>query len=182
MRDTTHNPLSTTIVAVPLLFGALLAASPVVGAAQPTIGECVVCGPSSFDEDSSKCKGAHGGSADCAQQGTPDDHWCQAHGGDCDTGAAATDQQAIEMVMAREMLPADGGHFFVMDGENAVVMRKCDRSLIARIPLRALESEHAAEDRLAWRGTHARPTGDGTPAPPSGSSNVTAAVGAPLDG
>ncbi len=164
MKDTTHNPLSTTIVAVPLLFGALLAASPVVGAAQPTIGECVKCGPSSFGgEGNSTCQGSYGGSADCAQQGTPDDHWCWTHGGDCDTPGAATDQQAIEMVMAREMLPADGGHFFVMDGKNAVVMRKCDRSLVARIPLRALESEHVA-------------------APSAGSSKVTAAVGAPLGG
>ncbi|MDE0234294.1 MAG: hypothetical protein OXU69_00680 [Gemmatimonadota bacterium] len=36
--------------------------------------------------------------------------------------------------MAGEELLADGAHFFVVDGDDAVVMRKCDLSVVARVP------------------------------------------------
>lgn len=44
------------------------------------------------------------------------------------------DQEAVSNVMAGEALLADGAHFFVVDGDNAVVMRKCDLTVVARIP------------------------------------------------
>ena len=47
---------------------------------------------------------------------------------------AENDQEAVSNVMAGEELLADGGHFFIVDGDDAVVMRKCDMSVVARIP------------------------------------------------
>ena len=44
------------------------------------------------------------------------------------------DQEAVSNVMAGEDLLADGNHFFVVDGDDAVVMRKCDLTIVARIP------------------------------------------------
>ncbi len=44
------------------------------------------------------------------------------------------DQEAVSNVMAGEELLADGAHFFIVDGDDAVVMRKCDLSVVARIP------------------------------------------------
>lgn len=44
------------------------------------------------------------------------------------------DQEAVSNVMAGEELLADGAHFYVLDGDDAVVMRKCDLSIVARIP------------------------------------------------
>ncbi len=84
------------------------------------------------------------------------------------------------MVMGRETLPADGGYFFVVDTEHAVVVRKCDLSLVARIPVWALEPKHA--DRLASGGTHARPVGDGDLGSLGESASATAVAGALLDG
>ena len=37
------------------------------------------------------------------------------------------------MVLAGEMLPGDGGYYFVVDTEETVVMRKCDNSVVARL-------------------------------------------------
>ncbi len=65
---------------------------------------------------------------------------------------AENDQEAVSDVMAGVDLLADGSHFFVVDGEDAVVMRKCDLSVVARIPHRqiprfdpdlALTTDHA---------------------------------------
>ncbi len=50
----------------------------------------------------------------------------------------AHDQEAISKVMAGESLPADGFHFFVVDGDDAVLMRKCDLTVVARIPHRQI--------------------------------------------
>ena len=47
---------------------------------------------------------------------------------------AENDQEAVSNVMAGEDLLADGAHFFIVDGDDAVVMRKCDLSVVARIP------------------------------------------------
>lgn len=47
---------------------------------------------------------------------------------------AENDQEAVSDVMAGEDLLADGAHFFIVDGDDAVVMRKCDLSVVARIP------------------------------------------------
>jgi len=44
------------------------------------------------------------------------------------------DMEAVSNVMAGEDLLADGNHFFVVDGDDAVVMRKCDLTVAARIP------------------------------------------------
>ena len=44
------------------------------------------------------------------------------------------DQEAVSNVMAGEDLLADGAHFFIVDGDDAVVMRKCNLSVVARIP------------------------------------------------
>lgn len=45
--------------------------------------------------------------------------------------------------MAGEPLPADGFHFFVLDGDDAVLLRKCDLSVVARIPHRQIPQQNA---------------------------------------
>lgn len=37
------------------------------------------------------------------------------------------------MVTTGRMLPANGNYFFVMEGGDRIVMRKCDRSIVARV-------------------------------------------------
>ena len=61
---------------------------------------------------------------------------CERSGFDCLVIiiTAENDQEAISDVMAGEELLADGAHFFIVDGDDAVVMRKCDLSVVARIP------------------------------------------------
>lgn len=49
-------------------------------------------------------------------------------------GPHLTFHKEISDVMAGEELLADGAHFFIVDGDDAVVMRKCDLSVVARIP------------------------------------------------
>ena len=64
---------------------------------------------------------------------------CELEGLPCfEISTAAHDQDAISQVMAGEALPADGFHFFVLDGDDAVIMRKCDLSVVARIPHRQI--------------------------------------------
>ena len=49
------------------------------------------------------------------------------------TGMVLASENGVR-VMAGEDLLADGSHFFVVDGDDAVVMRKCDLTVAARIP------------------------------------------------
>ncbi len=152
--NVTPRSLSSPIAMVPLLVGTLLAVLPAVGSAQgpppPPDGDgCWVCGWS--DEKpwpSQKCyEGSRGGTTNCETWGGPVTT-CHRSGGDCeDTMAdAATDQQAIEMIKRGEMLPPDGGYFFVTEEEMTLVVRKCDLSLVARIPAWAVGR---AEGRVA---------------------------------
>ena len=59
---------------------------------------------------------------------------------------AADDQEALTRVMAGEALRAEDAHFFIVDGDDAVLMRKCDLSVVARTPhrdIRGLDAESA---------------------------------------
>ena len=54
--------------------------------------------------------------------------------GDENEVALANDLEAVGRVMRGDVLPSSGNHFFLVDAEGAAaVMRKCDRSVVARI-------------------------------------------------
>lgn len=141
MNAMNRNPFSLPFTAVSLLVGITLAASPAPGAAQ--IGWCKACEKSKVlyptdDDDGMVCIGAYKGKSNCAQyQGTS--RICIPYGESCDIPLdAADDQMAISMVTTGQMLPTSGNYFFVMDGDYPVIMRKCDRSLVARVVRNAL--------------------------------------------
>ena len=51
----------------------------------------------------------------------------------------ADDVEAVGKVMRGDILPPNGNHFFLVDAAGiATVMRKCDRSVVARIPAETL--------------------------------------------
>ena len=57
----------------------------------------------------------------------------------CDEIALADDVEAVGKVMRGDILPPNGNHFFLVDAAGiATVMRKCDRSVVARIPAETL--------------------------------------------
>ncbi len=136
MNAMNRNPFPLPLTVVSLLAGILLAGSPAPGAAQ--IGWCKTCVKSKVlyptdDDEGMVCIGAYKGKSNCAQyQGTS--RICIPYGDSCDIPLdAAGDQTAIAMVTTGRMLPANGNYFFVMDGGYRVVMRKCDRSIVARV-------------------------------------------------
>ena len=137
MNAMNRNPFPLPLTVVSLLAGILLAGSPAPGAAQ--IGWCKKCVPSDDlypdDKDNGTvCSGAYEGKTGCAQIQGPIARISVAYGDSCDIPLdAADDQTAIAMVTTGRMLPANGNYFFVMDGGDRVVMRKCDRSIVARV-------------------------------------------------
>ena len=129
------------IAVLPLIVGGLLA-SPALGTAQ-----CWTCGWSELGPwPNHMCKGGGSGAENCAQEGRSHDHSCETDGGPCeDELFAASEQEAIDKVMAGEMLLASGRYFFVADGDETVVVRKCNRVVVARIPG---EVPRQSEERL----------------------------------
>lgn len=156
MSRINRNQLSLAVTAVPLLVGTLLAGFPSQGAAQ----ECWGCGWSDEKQwPSIKCYEDAGDRADCETRGGPvttchpDEEECEAW------ASAATDEEAIKMIRKGYSLPADGGYFFVSQDAVALVMRKCDLSLVARIPSWAVAG---AGNRADWKRLQRHATGDGT--------------------
>ena len=138
------SAIRPTIV-MPLVIGGLLAL-PGLGAAQ-----CWGCDDSWFDGNSDMCVGMESGREGCGTVGMLHDHHCWPQGGDCEDDLfAASAQQAIEMIRADEMLPPSGGYFFIAVGNDRVVMRKCDRAVVARIPHPLLSNTPGTDiDRVA---------------------------------
>ena len=131
MKATNPNPVLLAIAGVPLLAGTLLAVSPTPSAAQ----DCWTC-DFNWATTYHECNryGTGQGRGDCKDPSLPF-HYCLMSGTICvRQTTAATDEQAVSKVIGGDMLPADGAYFFVMDGAEAVVMRKCDQSLVARVP------------------------------------------------
>lgn len=153
MNAMNRNPFPLPLVVVSLLVGILLAASPAPGEAQ--IGFCKKCVPSDElypedNDDGKVCSGAYEGKSNCAQIGGGTARICITYGESCDIPLdAANDQLAISMVTTGRMLPANGNYFFVMDGDDSVIMRKCDRSLVARIAGNAYALAGRRPDRVA---------------------------------
>ena len=75
-------------------------------------------------------------------------HTCQPYGALCLTYGMRKDEEAVRMVLAGEMLPGDGGYYFVVDSEETVVMRKCDGSVVARL---SSDVYRHARTRERWR-------------------------------
>ncbi|MDE2751789.1 MAG: hypothetical protein OXI83_04360 [Gemmatimonadota bacterium] len=132
-----------SLVALPFVVG-LLAVTLYGGSAQ-----CYRCGWS--DEwPFPHCAPVEDGWSDCIQPGgeDPDQGSWQA----CDTGGdacedvwamdASTDRKAITTVMEGDMLAADTGYFFIVDGSDKVLRRKCSGAFVARIT--------EADQRLAF--------------------------------
>ncbi|MDE2751675.1 MAG: hypothetical protein OXI83_03780 [Gemmatimonadota bacterium] len=91
------------------------------------------------------------GSRDCNQQGGAVYHECDAHGAFCAVYYAmdeSTDEEAVRMVLAGEMLPGDGGYYFVVNSKETVVMRKCDNSVVARL---SSDAAGRLASRKPWR-------------------------------
>ena len=123
-------------IAVALAGTALLLATPSVGTAQAPLPECMHCEFSPFGEwPSTICVFGDSGWNECAQVGRKHDHDCNPSGGGCSSlsASAATDEQAVRMVIRGEALPADGNYFFVVDEGYKAVMRKCDNSVVGRV-------------------------------------------------
>ena len=164
MERRTLTRCHIAIGATLLVVGTLLAGFPVQTAAQGPGEECWTCGWSDVKPwPSNKCYKAKGGTADCTTVGGPITE-CRRSGGACTStlADAATDQQTVEMVKRGDMLPPLGGYFFVSEGDVTLVVKKCDLSVVAKIPAWAVGR---AEDRVARvevLGDMARETGGGT--------------------
>ncbi len=136
---------------IAVALAALLFASPGEGAAQAPFPDCVHCAWSEYpgsEWPSTMCVFDYWGHGECSQIGNAQQHRCRSWGG-CPSSAmgAASDEEAVRMVMHGETLPGDGGHFFVADGDEIVVMRKCDNSHVARLPGDASRYTATAEQR-----------------------------------
>lgn len=133
----------------PLLAVAVVAVASWPERAAAQIGDCMHCDWSPFGPWPSQiCVGDYVGWENCSQQGNNDYHWCRPYGDPCEILLDdAGEQLAISMVMAEEMLPADGDYFFVLDGQERVVMRKCDGTLVARVPLDTKRHAIGSKDR-----------------------------------
>jgi hypothetical protein len=62
---------------------------------------------------------------------------------------------AVAKVMRGEMLPPNGNHFFLVSADGATVLRKCDRTVIARIPIETSvfwSNQISDPSRLTWKG------------------------------
>ena len=90
------------------------------------------------------CQGAEEGTEgtrdDCGQGMGGGGHCgCRAYGDeDCEWLASApaeSEEAVMAAVKAGEMLKSDGRYYFVANGRTAVLRRKCDHSLVARIAL-----------------------------------------------
>ena len=133
MRETTRILLSGAIAGPLLLAGILSVGFPAQAGAQ----DCHKCGWS--DEKpwpSLKCYEDDGGdAAKCKTIGGPTTT-CKKSGGPCAPAMAdgKSAQRAIDMVRKGHMLPPDGGYFFVSEDTTTLVVRKCDLSLVAKIP------------------------------------------------
>ncbi len=135
MKATNPNRVMLAISGVALLAGTLLAVSPAPSAAQ----DCWTC-DFNWATTYHECNryGAGQGRGDCKDPSLPF-HYCLMSGTICvRQTTAATDEQAVSKVIGGDMLPAGGAYFFVMDGAEAIVMRKCDQSLVARVPRQLL--------------------------------------------
>lgn len=153
MNAMNRNPFPPPLTVVSLLAGILLALSPAPGTAQ--IGWCKKCVASDElypdDKDNGTvCSGAYEGKTGCAQIQGPIARICVAYGESCDIPLdAAGDQMAIAMVTTGRMLSANGNYFFVMDRGDRVVMRKCDRSVVARVAGDAYAlAHHSVHERV----------------------------------
>lgn len=77
------------------------------------------------------------------------------------------DVMAIAKVIRGEMLPPNGNHFFLVSADGAAsILRKCDRTVIARIP---------AEARLVW----SKQTGNTSRSTWTGGTMARVAAGSP---
>lgn len=143
--------LARICVAFPLLLGAILAASATAVDAQ--VGTCWQCTWSAFpgsEWPSWMCTGKFSGANDCMEVGNSRHHTCEPYGGDCDVGTdEETDQQVVSMVIGGRMLPADGSYIVVADRGESVILRKCDRSLVARIAAQLLADPEGGSDVVA---------------------------------
>lgn len=138
MRKTAHIISASralqvrAVTALPLIIGIIMA-FPTSTTAQ--VATCVDCIESPFAPGSTVCAFEFEGYQNCETTGTPLYHVCSGYGGPCDPETTEeADQEATTMVLRGEMLPANGNYFFMLEGRYAVVMRKCDRSVVARVP------------------------------------------------
>lgn len=128
------SPCPRPLMALPLVAG-LLAVTPDGGSAQ-----CYVCRWNT-EWPFPHCAAVEDGRSGCTQpDGVDPDRgpWqgCETGGDACeDVWAmdASTDRKAITTVMAGDMLAADTGYFFVVDGSDKVLRRKCSGVFVARI-------------------------------------------------
>lgn len=116
----------------------LFVAFPTSANAQAVFPECMECAFSHYpgsEFPSWACQFVESGEQDCAQWGNRSTHNCEATGGGCNSSAMGgpAEEQAVQMVMAGEMLPGDGNHYFITDGQMTFVKRKCDNSVVAQL-------------------------------------------------
>ena len=131
----------------PLLAVAMVAAASSPADVAGQISSCMRCVDSPFkpdpddpDNNSTICQGWYSGRTECAQQGTPDYHLCLVYGPRCwDDVFAAADETAVEFAKLGQILPDDGDHFVLTQGDDLVVMRKCGAE-IARLAISEVRS------------------------------------------
>ena len=125
------------------VFGLVVAFAPVEVAAQLL---CWNCAESPWDDDGSICEGSFsGGSWNCAQEGTPGDHDCNATG----TCAIMADgwafSQAIAEVESGGTPSLSSPYELVADDKSTWLMLKCDRTIAARLGVRQEDAERVAQ-------------------------------------
>ncbi len=120
-----------------------IASTPMQGQAQLL---CWNCTESPWDSDGGVCRGSfEGGSWQCQQTGTPEDHECDAWG----TCAIMADW-ALNFAVAEAKsgrIPSVASPFLlVADDTDTWLLRKCDGTMVARLGGR----QDAADGRAEW--------------------------------
>ena len=131
----------------PVLFVAMFAVGYAPAEVAGQISSCAICEKSDFQpgNGSTICVGSYSGRKHCAQQGDADFHLCLAYGESCwDDVFAAADEMAVESLRKGKMLPIEGDHLILTEGDDILVMRKCG-AVIARFAMSELQDadEHA---------------------------------------
>lgn len=120
--------------------------------------QCMLCGMCRFGPGL-MCvgveEGTDGAQEDCGQQMRGGHCGCRAYGGsDCDWPFANASEEAdselaaVLAVKSGAMLKSDGPYYFVVSENTAILRRKCDHALIARVALNARNGSETSAHRM----------------------------------
>ena len=150
--------MKPTRLLVPV-FGLAVALVPLALSAQT----CYECHESPWDENGTICAGTtSGGSWQCSQEGTQDEHDCEAWGTCAIMAGASAVDQAIAEVQAGGIPSLDSPYELVADNTSTWLMLKCNGSMVARLDAQPT----GAEAVLQWTALPSEPPLAPTPEVP----------------